>query len=847
MNNIIYNRFRVAKLSWLVVLTFVAAPINAQDFFNPKLLELSKTNKDKINLSRFETGGQAPGTYRVDILLEGRLVDSRDVVFFLGKDNTGKENLQPCLSVDLLKSFGVNTDIFPALKPAAGSQCANIAAIPQASAEFIFSSQQLVISIPQAALLHVPRGYVPSTKWDEGIPALLLNYSFNGSQNSVRGDYGHNNNNQFLNLRPGMNLGAWRLRNYSTWSRDSNGEDKWNTVYSYAQRDIIGLNSQLILGDSSSPSDIFDSVPFRGMQVASDDEMLPESLRGYAPVIRGIARSNAQVIVRQNGYNIYQSYVAPGAFEITDMYPTGSSGDLQVTIKESDGSEQHSTIPFASLPVLQREGRVKYSITGGQYRAYSNNVEKTPFGQITGIYGLPYDITLYGGNQMSSKYQSLALGIGKNMGDFGALSSDMTQAWSMLQDDKKTTGQSWRLRYSKNVIETGTNFAIAGYRYSTDGFYGLQEVLDSYRDWNAWLPERRRNRAEMLLNQRLGSDFGALTFNLVNEDYWDSQRRMQSIGLGYNNNWGGISYSLNYSYNRYARGYNSSSDRRIERDQIVAFNISVPLDRWLSNTRVNYGLNSSQRGSTTNTLGVNGSLLDDKNLSWSVQQGYSSKGEGNSGQADIDYRGTYGEFSTGYGYDRYARRINYGIQGGIVAHADGITLGQPLGETVALVKATGAAGVSVNNQTGVRTDFRGYTLVPYVSPYRENDISLDPETLANNVDLSLTNSTVVPTRGAVVKADFDVRVGNRVLMTLRLPGSDVVPFGAIATQTSSDIDSASIVGDRGEVYLTGLPEKGSLLVQWGPRATEQCQVDYQLEQQPEQNVSRINTLCHLNK
>ncbi|MNE63783.1 Outer membrane usher protein FimD precursor [compost metagenome] len=163
-----------------------------------------------------------------------------------------------------------------------------------------------------------------------------------------------------------------------------------------------------------------------------------------------------------------------------------------------------------------------------------------------------------------------------------------------------------------------------------------------------------------------------------------------------------------------------------------------------------------------------------------------------------------------------------------------------------MVKATGAAGVSVNNQTGVKTDFRGYTLVPYVSPYRENDISLDPETLANDVDLSLTNSTVVPTRGAVVKADFDVRVGNRVLMTLRLPGSGVVPFGAIATQTSSDTDSASIVGDRGEVYLTGLPEKGSLFVQWGARVTEQCQVDYQLEHQPEQNVSRINALCHLN-
>lgn len=159
-------------------------------------------------------------------------------------------------------------------------------------------------------------------------------------------------------------------------------------------------------------------------------------------MVRGIARTNAQVVIRQNGYVIYQSYVAPGAFEITDMYSTGGAGDLYVTVKEADGSEQHFTVPFASLPVLQREGRLKYAITGGQYRSYDNSVEKTPFSQMTAIYGLPKGFTLYGGLQESSKYQSLATGLGKNMGDLGAVSVDVTQAWSKPQDEAKTSGQS---------------------------------------------------------------------------------------------------------------------------------------------------------------------------------------------------------------------------------------------------------------------------------------------------------------------------------------------------------------------------------------------------------------------
>ncbi|MEA7581073.1 fimbria/pilus outer membrane usher protein, partial [Salmonella enterica subsp. enterica serovar Anatum] len=41
--------------------------------------------------------------------------------------------------------------------------------------------------------------------------------------------------------------------------------------------------------------------------------------------------------IRQNGYVIYQSYVSPGAFAITDLNPTSSSGDLEVTVDEKDG------------------------------------------------------------------------------------------------------------------------------------------------------------------------------------------------------------------------------------------------------------------------------------------------------------------------------------------------------------------------------------------------------------------------------------------------------------------------------------------------------------------------------
>ncbi|EFE96712.1 fimbria/pilus outer membrane usher protein [Serratia odorifera] len=838
----------ITRLACLIAaqLALTGLPLNAQarDYFNPALLQLDNPQQGSVDLSVFEDGeSQAPGSYRVDIAINDQPVDTRDVVFTLQKGADGKASLQPCLSVTALAEMGIRTELFPALGDDS-RQCADLTAIPQASAQFRFSKQQLLLSIPQAALALMARGYVPPSQWDDGIPALLLNYSASGANNYARGGAGKNSNSQFLNLRPGINLGAWRLRNYTTYNRSGDGQDKWSTVYTYAQRNIATLGSQLTLGDSSSPAEVFDSVPFRGAQLASDDDMLPDSLKGYAPVVRGIARSNAQVIIRQNGYVIYQSYVAPGAFAITDMYPTGGSGDLYVTIKEADGSEQKMVVPFASLPVLQREGRFKYSLTGGQYRSYDTSIDQTPFGQGTAIYGLPHGMTVYGGGQFADHYQSLALGVGKNLGDYGALSADATQAWSVQKDLPSEQGQSWRLRYSKNIVQSGTNFAIAGYRYSTAGYYSLQEVLDTYRDGrNAPLAERRRNRAEMTVSQSLWEGAGSLSLSLVSEDYWNSDRKMQSFGAGYNNSWNGISYGLNYSYNRNSAG-SGNGNRVYDKDQLFAFNVSVPLDRWLSNTYASYNLNTSKHGGTTHNAGINGTALADNNLSWSLQQGFGNKGIGNSGNMNADYRGTYAEVTAGYGYDRNSRRLSYGLQGGIIAHANGVTFGQPLGETIALVQAPGADGVGVSNQTGVKTDWRGYAIVPYVSPYRKNSIGLNTETLPDDVDLAQTNQTVVPTRGAVVRASYSASVGQRVLMTLLRQGDTPVPFGAMVTDPAATAAQGFIVGDGGQVYLTGLNASGSLQVQWGKDAGEQCRVDYRLPQaQPQSGVTMVNGRC----
>lgn len=813
---------RRAPVDWLIctlVISLASFNAGAREYFNASALEVGTDEQALVNLDAFfNQGGQLPGMYTVDVYMNDRLFSRRDINFVIVD-----RQLQAELPRTLMEAMGVKLEAFPALQQLSPSAAIIDlqAYIPQAGSRFNFNQRRLELSIPQAALTREARGQIDSAQWDQGLPAALLNYSFSGA-NTARDGRSSTDDNYYFNLRSGLNLGAWRLRNYSTYSQN-NGAPKWSSINTYLQRDVQSLKSQLLLGDSFTPGDIFGSVQFKGLQLASDDTMYPDSLRGFAPIVRGIARSNAQVTVRQNGYIIYQTYVPAGAFEITDLYPTSSSGDMEVTVTEADGSERLSIQPFSAVPVMVREGRLKYSLVAGQYRSTASYGSTPGFTQGTLIYGLPFATTVYGGLLASGDYSATSLGVGHGFGEWGSLSMDVSQARTALRDGSRHNGQSVRFQYAKDVAATNTTFTLAGYRYSTRGYYDFQEANDidpgNFNDWRRLF--NRRSRAQLNINQSLG-EYGNFYINGYQQDFWQQSGFERSLTTGYNLSRGGVTYGVSYVYTQ-----TPAYDKRNRDDQQLSFNIQIALGGALRNSWVNYNVNSDAQGKASHDLGLSGAALADNNLTYSVSQAYANQGDGHSGNAHATYKGTYGETRLGYNYDNSSRQLNYGAQGGVVAHPFGITFSQPQGETMALVRAPGAVGAKVQNNTGVNTDWRGYAVVPFVSTYRRNRIALNSETLADDVDIDTNTKTVIPTRGALVLADFPTRFGSRVLMTLTYKGKPV-PFGAAATLApdTGKFTSDGIVGLEGEVYLSGMPEQGSVKVQWGEQPDQQCATSF---------------------
>lgn len=229
------------------------------------------------------------------------------------------------------------------------------------------------------------------------------------------------------------------------------------------------------MGDSYTRGDVFDSVSLRGARMYNDDRMLPEGTSGYAPVIRGVANSNAKVSVTQSGNKIYETTVPPGAFEINDLSTTGYGNDLIVTVEEADGSKRTFTVPFSSVTQMLRPCSSRWDVGLGELNDDSLH-DKPNVGYATYAYGLNNTFTGYVGAQYTDMdFYAGLLGLAMNT-RIGAFALDVTGSYADIDGLDTLKGQSYRLTYSKMLEATNTSLNVAAYRFSTEDYLSLNDA-----------------------------------------------------------------------------------------------------------------------------------------------------------------------------------------------------------------------------------------------------------------------------------------------------------------------------------------------------------------------------------
>lgn len=768
-----------------------------------------------------------PGSYRVDLYSNEVLVGRRDIDFNRN-EQTGR--VEPCLPLELLEQLGIDMDKLKAQGRLNTEQaCHDLPTlIDQASLSYDSNRLRLAASIPQVAMKHGLRGYVDPQLWDAGVSAAFVNYQFNTSR-SASDDQTRTANN--LSLRNGLNLGGWRLRNESNFSSGTGRPDTFKSNRSYLQHDVTVLKGQFSVGEIFTDSDLFDSVRYRGLKLASDEGMRADSERGYAPVVRGVAQTSATVEIRQNNYVLYTTNVPPGPFEISDIYPSGSNGDLEITIIEADGRRRTSVQAFSSLPLMVRSGQVKYSLSTGRYNSNSEGLATPQMLSTTLAYGLSNTLTGVIGLQATDDYKALAVGSGLNT-LLGAFSLDITHSSSKAQGET-TQGNSLRALYAKTFTGTDTNFTLAAYRYSTEGFRSLTNHIEDLSTDVRKRSGNSKTRTDLTVNQSLGRnrEFGSLYLTAIDQRYWN-RGGSQSVSAGYSNNWGDVTYNVDVSRTKDLGTSGPSSD-----DTQFNLSVSFPLGSRVRAPRA-FVTTSTQKGNATTQAGINGYLSENSDTFYSIQGGH-SRTSGSSASANLNTRTSVADISLGYSQGRGYDSQNLNLAGAVVAHQGGINLGQTVSETFALVEVPGVTGAKVSSYSGVETGRNGYAVIPNAQPYRVNWISLDTRDLGGDIEIDNATQQLVPRRGAVVVARYTGKSGRRVQFELFDSVGERMPFGA--SVEDGEGKQLAIADPSGKALVLVEQDQGNLIIKWGET---QCTAPYQLPARDKAvNYERQHLVC----
>lgn len=809
--------------------------------FNDAFLQFG-SDGSAVDISRFARANVAlPGTYLADLHVNQAPSGQVEVVMQV---MTPGHDAEPCIGEDLLGRLGIDmTRLSPEamtrLREADAGACITLPElIADSTAVFDNGEQRLDIGVPQAALLRQARGYVDPSLWDDGIRAFRLQYN----ANAYRSGSGRDTATQaYAGINAGANAGPWRLRHIGNFNHHQHTGVRYQGIQTYLQRAVVPLKSQLTIGESFTDGTVFDSVGFRGIQLASDERMHPESQRGYAPTVHGIASSNARVQIRQGGNILYEANVAAGAFEIDDLYPSGYGGDLEVVVTEADGSVSISRVPYAAAVNALRPGVSRFSLTAGEYRHPS--VDATPaLLQATYQRGLGNRLTAYGGITASDEYAAAVAGAAFNTA-IGAIGLDITRSRAGLPAQPDRGGQSLRLSYSKVIAPTRTNLTLAAYRYSSDDYLDLEDaVAINHRRPDDLLaePDRERGRLQLSVNQDLPGGGGSFYLTGSRQDYWNRAQTQTQFQMGYNNAYGRITF-----------GFSASRQFDLGRaawDNRVIFTIGAALGR---HPRAPYAQTTVQRdslGATSLQQSLTGALGRDSAFSYAVNASRhrdgSARATGSLG-ANASYSLPSAIVSASASKSNRYNQAGAGISGGIVAYSGGVVLTPTMGDTLAIIRAKGARGATVPNGSGLRIDRWGHAVVSNLSPFTRSAIEVDPRGLPLHVQLNSSQEQTVPTAGAITLVKFDTTsAGRAAILHARRADGAPLPFGADVIDDSGR--SVGTVAQAGRIVAGNLmSDDGTLHVRWGEAADEACALDYVLPAARRAKATHavVNVLC----
>lgn len=788
---------------WFLSVTGMVAELGAAVEFDAGLLRGGST----LDVSRYQISAGVPeGDYTLDVLLNQQWVGRRAISLRVF-DPSGQA--VPCYDQALLDSLGLDmTQLAPRPLKAlaqAGSCVALSSLMLLASEDLDFGALRLSLDIAQSALRRQPQDHLPVETWDPGVTAGFVDYRFNvHEQHDLR--HGQRSRQGYLGLHLGLNTGSWYWRHEGSARASAGGAAHYRAGATSVRHDIPTWRAQVTLGDSYAAGEVFDSSPLRGVSLSSDERMLPRSQRGFAPVVRGAANSTALLSIRQRGALLHETTVPPGPFEVDDLPASGLNDDLEVALRESDGSVRRFTVPYQAAPLALREGASRLDFSAGVWR---DDVGRTGPGHVQGSWqqGLNNVFSVHGGAWIAEGYQAGALGAAINS-PVGAFGLTGYHAHSAAARRRPVQGQALRLNWRQRIAPIAMELSASLTQRHNAHYSTFNEFARAAGSGRPGMSQRWR--AALGIHQRLPGG-GRLSLSASGGERWADTASNSEYSVGYHHHLGSLSYGLTLA--REYRGIGGQSNA-------LRLTMSLPLGE-------------QRRGSLSSSLNRDSEGGGASNLRWSAtageagQWGYglsATQQAGAGGGAGLDanllHRSSAGEWTAALAQHSGSRQLALGARGAVVGHAGGVMLSQSLGESFAIVHAPHAHAAAIQQHPSVRLDARGFAVVPSLSPYSVNTVELDPQGMSRDVELQVSGQSVIPRSGAATLLSYPTRSGRLRVLEARDGHGNVLPFGAQVFDAEGV--EVGLVGQGSRLHIRLSDEQGRVRVSWGTGAEASC-------------------------
>ncbi|XDZ52836.1 fimbria/pilus outer membrane usher protein [Neisseriaceae bacterium CLB008] len=788
--------------------------------FDEDLLRLSSVYP-MVDLTKFaQADAVLPGRYLLDVFVNNQWQKNTLVTF----KQTSASTVSLCVDDALLLALNVA----PRAISEAEAACPTLQErLPGASDQLNFSSLRLNLVVPQAWLNDTGYTMIPPALWDKGDVAAYFDY--NANSYGTWPDEGRRQVDHALGIRTGLHFGSWALRHSGYYNRPSQRSGHYQSNDTYLQTELSNWRSQLKIGDFYGYSQFIDGVKLRGIELKTDDRMLPAQWRGYAPVVRGVAMTHAKVTIRQQQRIIYESTVPPGAFAIRDLSPLGYAGDLNVTVTEADGREVSFIVPFSSVAQLIRPGSVYYSMALGRLH-YADSVTNDSVWQGSMQYGLTNYVTVNSAFQLHPDFQVLLVGSAFNT-QLGAFGIDFLQTTAKMGNGQNERGQQLKLNYHKYVAPTATTLNVTAYRYSEKGFRNLDAYLGASNHHTERQEYAGRPKQELAfsVSQELPERWGTFYMSGLFRQSWAQSGYDKEVQFGYSNSYKRLGYGV--SFNQVADVNSGDKKNRL------LLTLSMPFDVASRPQYIHVNHNHSEQEQGYTQIGVSGAL--DQHNRWSYQVSANKQKTDHSLSAGTYYRSGKGNLSASVTTTKYSHQVSLGASGAVVLHPYGLTLSESLGDAFAIVYAQGAKGAELRNMPGTFLNHQGIAVLSSVNPYEVNEIGINPANMPLGVSLKQSHKQLVPRGNTVSLVRFQTKIGRMVLFELNDVEGKRLPMGADVVNAEGE--SLGFVGQGGRTLLQLSQTQGIFWVKWGVDETQKCQFQYQLNAQapsqgPEKHV-----------